>query len=106
MIDYDNNRLYTQDGKKVEYEKVLVATGGSAIRPSMEGIDLQNVFVWRSLQDLKGIQGQKEQMKKVVVVGASFIGMEAASALKKEYKVEQLTVVGQEQHPFERVLGS
>ena len=40
MIDYDNNRLYTQDGKKVEYEKVLVATGGSAIRPSMEGIDL------------------------------------------------------------------
>lgn len=44
-------------------------------------------------------------MKKVVVVGASFIGMEAASALKKEYKVDNLTVVGMENHPFERVLG-
>lgn len=55
MIDYDNNRLYTQDGRKVDYQKVLVATGGSAIRPNMEGIDLQNVFTWRSLQDLKGI---------------------------------------------------
>lgn len=44
-------------------------------------------------------------MKKVVVVGASFIGMEAASALKKEYKVDNLTVVGMENHPLERVLG-
>jgi NAD(P)H-nitrite reductase large subunit len=39
-------------------------------------------------------------------VGSSFIGMELAAALKKNMKIEDVVVVGMENVPFERVLGT
>lgn len=105
MVDYDNQHLFTQDGRKVNYQQLLVATGGSPIVPKMEGSTLENVLTWRSLEDLKKVQRTITKDSKVVVVGGSFIGMEAASGLRKDLQVENVTVVSQESAPFERVLG-
>lgn len=110
-IDYEANTLYTRDFQRVSFDKLLIATGGSPRKPNVPGINLENVLVLRSIQDqtrLQSLLQSKEQpIKNIVVIGASFIGMETASAIKKELKENvNITVVDIFKAPFERVLGA
>lgn len=66
-------------------------------------MDLGNIFQLRVAEDAKNIVESVSQ-KKVVIVGTSFIGMEAAAALAKE--AASIVAIGMETVPFERVLGS
>lgn len=65
---------------------MLISSGTTAIRPKIRGIDSSNVFVLRNHQDQEGIKKHAESAKKVVILGAGFIGSECASALKMKYK--------------------
>lgn len=109
-VDAASKSVTLENGSKIEYEKLVLATGGTPKRLPIPGSDFKNVLVLRQISDAKAINeavGNEEgdetkKTKNVVVVGSSFIGMEVAIALNKRANV---SVVGMEKVPFERVLG-
>ncbi|KAI8805002.1 hypothetical protein BJ742DRAFT_822322 [Cladochytrium replicatum] len=94
------------NGSSINYDFLVVATGADPRTIPVQGKELKNIYTLRSATDANAIEaglaafGEKPN---VVIVGSSFIGMEAAAVLAKTNNV---TVIGMEKVPFERVLGS
>lgn len=103
-LDPSQNRIRLSDGSEMRYDKVLVCTGGKAKTLPIEGVEAPNVYPLRSIRDSQDLREAAKAAQQVVVVGASFIGMEAAMSLGK--LGPQVTVVGPEDEPFERVFGT
>lgn len=89
-IDTDSKKLKVQDVKNGEifedsYDKLMIATGASSIIPPIKNIKLENVSTLKSLDD--GIKVKelmnRDEIKKVAIIGAGFIGLEAVEAAKK-----------------------
>lgn len=91
------------NGNTIEYEQLLIATGGKPRTLPIPGWGLNNVHVLRNPTDANTI-ASKSVGKRVVVVGASFIGMEVASFLAKGAK--SVAICEYFGAPFERVLGA
>jgi NADPH-dependent 2,4-dienoyl-CoA reductase/sulfur reductase-like enzyme/nitrite reductase/ring-hydroxylating ferredoxin subunit len=102
-VDAAARTITCGDGTSVAYDKLLIATGGVPRRLGVEGEDLANVFTLRSLADCERIRQAADGASRAVVVGASFIGMEVAAALRQ--RGLEVTVVAPEPVPFERVFG-
>ncbi|XP_055003884.1 apoptosis inducing factor mitochondria associated 4 [Boleophthalmus pectinirostris] len=84
------------------YDQLLIATGCRARPLSCPGWDLEGVMLLQSYKDAKEIHTLSVG-RKAVVIGTSFIGMEAASYLSN--KAASVAVVGTSVYPFERSLG-
>jgi NADPH-dependent 2,4-dienoyl-CoA reductase/sulfur reductase-like enzyme len=69
------------DGRVLEYDKLLLATGGRAWRLPIPGNDLPGVFTLRTIEDSDGIRKAAQHGKQALVLGGSFIGSEVASSL-------------------------
>jgi NADPH-dependent 2,4-dienoyl-CoA reductase/sulfur reductase-like enzyme/rhodanese-related sulfurtransferase len=67
------------------YDKLVLATGASPIRPSLPGMELGNVFTLWTLKDTLAIEAalSSQKLKKAVIVGAGLVGVETAEALKR-----------------------
>jgi apoptosis-inducing factor 3 len=91
------------EGEPLSYDALLVATGGEARRLPVPGADLGNVFTLRSFDDADAIISALEGAAHAVIVGASFIAMEAAASLVA--RGIAVTIVAPESVPFERTLG-
>jgi NADPH-dependent 2,4-dienoyl-CoA reductase/sulfur reductase-like enzyme/nitrite reductase/ring-hydroxylating ferredoxin subunit len=102
-IDVGAKTLRLSGGEEVGWDALLLATGAAAVRPPVPGADLPHVFTLRSLRDARAIIDAAERSRRVVVVGASFIGLEVAAALRAR-KLE-VHVVAPESTPMERILG-
>jgi len=85
------------------YDALLLCTGGQPRALDVPGSDLQGVHTLRSYDDSKTLRNAAQDAERAVVVGASFIGMEAAQSIRS--LGTSVTVVGPESVPFERVLG-
>jgi len=95
--------LSFEDGISVQYDKLLLAPGAIPRRLNVPGADLKNIVTLRSWDDADTIMKAAENVGQIVVVGASFIGMEVADSLiKKDLLV---TVIAPESVPFETVFG-
>ncbi|HKJ30749.1 MAG TPA: FAD-dependent oxidoreductase [Balneolales bacterium] len=103
-VDVHSKELLYSDGKKVHYDRLLLATGGRARTLDVPGADLQNVHVLRTFDDADAILKSVKSAKRAVVVGASFIGLETAASLTKQGL--SVTVVAPESVPFEHVFGT
>ncbi|KAH6842179.1 cytochrome P450 [Chaetomium sp. MPI-CAGE-AT-0009] len=103
-IDFANKTVATKSGAKFAYNKLVLSTGGTPRQLPLQGFkDLGNIFTLRNVHDAKRIVGAiGDKGKKIVVIGSSFIGMEIAVATSSGNDV---TVVGMEKAPLERVLG-
>jgi NADPH-dependent 2,4-dienoyl-CoA reductase/sulfur reductase-like enzyme/rhodanese-related sulfurtransferase len=66
------------------YDKLIIATGASAIVPPIEHVRSPNVFLLRSMEDTLATEAwlKERQPKRVAIVGAGFIGLEMAEAMK------------------------
>ena len=82
---------------------MLIASGARPRRLDVPGADLPGVFTLRSQADAEALAQAAEAAQRVVVVGASFIGMEAAASLAK--RGLEVTVVGPDAVPFATILG-
>ncbi|WP_339113313.1 FAD-dependent oxidoreductase [Thioclava sp. GXIMD2076] len=103
-INRQKKQLRLSDGQTLPYETLVLATGATPITPEFDGADHEAVFTLRSLADARAILGRAERAKSIVVLGSSFIGLEAAGALaSKDRKVH---VVTQDKVPMEKTLGA
>lgn len=102
-LDTANKKIILKDGTCVPYSKLYVATGSTALRPKIPGVDLRNIFTLRDYEDAQKVHALLDAEKEVVVLGASFIAMEAAAYCQG--KVKKVTVVGRDTYPFQKLLG-
>jgi NADPH-dependent 2,4-dienoyl-CoA reductase/sulfur reductase-like enzyme/nitrite reductase/ring-hydroxylating ferredoxin subunit len=103
-VDARAKTITFDSGETMDYDALLVATGGAPVRLNIPGGDLKNVCVLRSFADADSIIETAKHSRRVVVVGASFIGMEAAYSLRE--RGLDVTVVAPSQEPFELTLGA
>jgi apoptosis-inducing factor 3 len=102
-LDAKAKELTLADGAKINFDKLLLATGAEPVKLDIPGANQPHVHVLRSLADSRGIIAGLEKGKRAVVIGASFIGLEAAASLRaREVEVH---VVAPEKRPLERVFG-
>jgi NADPH-dependent 2,4-dienoyl-CoA reductase/sulfur reductase-like enzyme len=95
--------VYLKDGQSQPYDILILATGAQPQRPSIPGLDGPNVHLLRTLKDAEALIAAAEKAKRVAVIGASFIGLEAAAALKQ--RGLDVEVIAPETVLFEKILG-
>lgn len=87
QIDPDRKQVHTQtksDGAQTHtYDKLLIGTGATSIRPALSGLDLEGVFTLRWIGEMKKMDHylEAQAVKRAVVVGGGYIGLEMADAL-------------------------
>ncbi len=75
----------SDQSEEIAYDKLIIATGARAVQPPINGVDLDNVFTLRTLQDgirIKNAISNNHQT--AVVIGGGYIGLEMAEALSKQ----------------------
>src|SRR5437868_13000329 len=102
-IDPQKKKVTLSDGRSLDDDALLLATGAEPVRLAIAGADLPHVCYLRTLTDSRRIIEKAKQAKRAVVIGASFIGLEVAWSLR-ERKLE-VAVVGKGSLPLEKVLG-
>jgi NADPH-dependent 2,4-dienoyl-CoA reductase/sulfur reductase-like enzyme/nitrite reductase/ring-hydroxylating ferredoxin subunit len=102
-IDVAKKEVVVEGGTRYPYAALLLATGADPVKLSISGHDLPHVHSLRTLADSRAIIAALGSAKRAVVLGASFIGLEVAAALRAR-KIE-VHVVSPEASPLERVLG-
>ena len=102
-LDARTRELRLADGRRLTSDALLIATGAAPRRLQVPGAREAHVLTLRSLADCRAIIALAATGRRAVVVGASFIGLEAAAALAARGVI--VTVVAPEAVPMGRVLG-
>lgn len=102
-IELAARRVTLRSGRALAYGALVLATGAEPRRLTIPGADLSHVFVLRTLADSRAIIARAGSARRAVVIGASFIGLEAAAALR--HRGLEVHVVGPEAVPLARIVG-
>jgi NADPH-dependent 2,4-dienoyl-CoA reductase/sulfur reductase-like enzyme/nitrite reductase/ring-hydroxylating ferredoxin subunit len=102
-LDVKAKRLSLEHGREFTYDRLLLATGAEPIPLTIDGNRQPNVHYLRTLVDSRAIIARLDKVKRAVVIGASFIGLEVAAALRARHV--EVDVVAPDARPLERVLG-
>ena len=82
-VDSKTKQVQLESGEKIEYGKLLIATGSKPFVPPMDGLDsVKNRFSFMKLDDVKAIEKAVKKGAKVLIIGAGLIGLKAAEALE------------------------
>jgi len=85
-------KVVLSDGKKIPYDKLLVATGSSPFVPPFDGLDtVKNKCTFMSLDDAKKLETMLGKDKRVLIIGAGLIGLKCAEGIHK--RVKHITVL-------------
>jgi len=103
-IDLHSREVVLSDGGRIPYDSLLLATGAEPVRLAVPGADQSRVHTLRSFADCKAIIERAANARRCVVLGASFIGLEVAAALRS--RGIDVHVVAPDRRPMERVLGA
>lgn len=103
-IDPAARQVRFAGGKSLGYDRLLLATGAEPVQLKVPTDAGAPVYYLRSLADSRAIIKAAETATRAVVIGASFIGLEVAAALRNRKLA--VSVVGPEAIPFERILGA
>jgi NAD(P)H-nitrite reductase large subunit len=82
-LNLTEKTVLLENGDKVPYEKLLLATGGKPFVPKMEGSDKEGVFTFTKIADAERLAEKLETAQSVVVIGAGLIGVSVTEALVK-----------------------
>lgn len=101
-IDAEKKQVLLQGGKKVKYDKLLVATGSRPFVPPMEGLDKNEYFTFMTYADALALEKQLAPEKKVLIVGAGLIGLKCLEGIAD--RVGKVTVVDMAPHILPSIL--
>ena len=101
-IDAAKKQVLLQGGKKVKYDKLLVATGSRPFVPPMEGLDKNEYFTFMTYADALALEKQLAPEKKVLIVGAGLIGLKCLEGIAD--RVGKVTVVDMAPHILPSIL--
>ncbi|XP_059224331.1 apoptosis-inducing factor 3 isoform X2 [Stomoxys calcitrans] len=96
--------LYLSNNTTVTYDKIFIATGCSASKPSIKGSNLKGVMVVREYDDLKEINKLITPESNLVCLGSSFIALEAAQSWGKKAKCA--TLISRTEFPLMATFGA
>jgi 3-phenylpropionate/trans-cinnamate dioxygenase ferredoxin reductase component len=102
-LDPATRTVTTATGARLHYDKLLLATGSKPRRLGAPGADLDGVYYLRNVEDSERIKIEFAQAKRVVIIGAGWIGLETAAAARAAGLDVTLLVSGD--LPLEHVLG-
>ena len=102
-LDRRAHELVLDGGRRLPYDKLLLATGASPRRLTVPGSDLAGVHYLRDLDDSEALKRALTAGRRVVVIGAGWIGLETAAAARAAGA--EVTVLESAQLPLLRVLG-
>ena len=102
-MDPAAHALTLASGQKLEYQKVLIATGGQNRRLRIPGAELPGIHYLRTVAECDAIKSEVQAGRRAVVVGMGFIGCEVAASLTQ--LGVNVTAAYPGTNPLERVLG-
>lgn len=82
-IDREASCVTLDDGSRVDYDQLVLATGSDPIRLPLPGADLNGVLTFRDLADIERIRAHMKSGARAVVIGGGLLGLEAAYGLAK-----------------------
>jgi 3-phenylpropionate/trans-cinnamate dioxygenase ferredoxin reductase component len=103
-LDTSSRELELDDGARLHYDRLLLATGAEPRRLSIPGAELDGVLYLRSVQDSDTLRERLDRGGTVVVVGAGWIGAEVAASARQ--RGLEVTVLDPASFPLERVMGT
>ncbi|PWG03056.1 FAD-dependent oxidoreductase [Sphingosinicella humi] len=103
-IDAQERTAVARSGEAFPFDRLLIATGSEPISLRAPGFDRPNVHTLRSLADARHIIERAEAGARAAIIGSSFIGLEAAAALRT--RGVEVAVISHAEIPFERIFGS
>lgn len=80
-INREEKFVISENGRKLSYDKIVLATGSTPFVPSISGVDKKGIFVYRTIEDLEAIAAYGKTVKTAAVIGGGLLGLEAAKAL-------------------------
>ncbi|MBC2711039.1 MAG: NAD(P)/FAD-dependent oxidoreductase [Desulfosarcina sp.] len=94
-IDVDNKQVHLADGTRVNFERLLIATGADPRPLKAEGLDLKNIFYMRTQDHVKQQVAALDGARRAVVLGGGLVGFKAAyGLLKRGLEVTMLITSG------------
>jgi nitrite reductase (NADH) large subunit len=96
------NKVLLADGREVQYDRLLIASGASPVKPSINGIEKKGVLYLNRLADARQLSRRISKISQVLIIGGGAIGIEAASSLAKLGK--KVTIIEQQEHVLLPVL--
>src|SRR5438132_2315858 len=102
-VDAAGHTVALDDGRELEYQKLLIATGGRNRRLRTRGAELPGIHYLRTVAECDEIKREATADRRAVVVGMGFIGCEVAASLTQ--LGVRVTAIFPGSTPLERVLG-
>ena len=99
-VDPTRKSVTLENGEEIEYGQLLLAPGAEAKKPEFEGADLHNIYQIRKWNDIVHLREAIDQGGKAVVIGGSYLGLEAASGCLK--RGLDVTVVDSHSGPWSK----
>ena len=102
-LDVRQRQVALEDGTRHAFGALLIATGAEPVRLDIPGAAESQIHYLRTFADSRAIVAKAATATRVVVIGASFIGLEVAASLRA--RGIDVHVVGPENVPLERIMG-
>jgi len=102
-LDPATGTVTTATGAQLHYDKLLLATGSEPRRLRVPGADLDGVYYLRNVEDSERLEIEFGHARRVVIIGAGWIGLETAAAARAAGREVTLLVSGD--MPLQHVLG-
>lgn len=81
-IDPGANAIRLSDGKTIDFDSCVLATGADARLPDIPGLALEGVHVLRTIQDAARLRSIMKEGARLVVIGGGYLGLEVASSAR------------------------
>ena len=101
-IDREARQLGLADGDSIAFDKLILALGSRARKLAVPGAELQGVYYLRTIADVEAIRSTLETRRRLVVIGAGYIGLEVAAVARQ--RGLDVTVVEMTERVMSRVV--